>query len=402
MGRRVAVLVLDGCGVGGAPDAGDFGDEGSNTLGNLASARAAFGAPLDMPVLARLGLGLVEPLAGVPVAAAPGASWGRMIERGCAKDSTAGHWELMGLPITRPFPTYPHGFPKDLVQAVAHATGYGLIGNEVASGTEIVARLGEEAVLRKALIVYTSADSVFQLAAHEDVIGVDALYQACITARGILAGEHAVARVIARPFVGSAGSFVRTPRRKDFSLPPTGRTVLDALTDAGVTVLGCGKVAELFAQRGFASAVHTATNAETMTLVGEHMRTLDSGLVFANLGDFDTLWGHRNDVEGFARGLEELDRGLGRLLEGAGADDVVMLTADHGCDPTTPSTDHSREAVPVLVSAQGCLGRPLGVRETFADLGGTVAALFDVAWDGPGEAMTQVLDATGPASGVGG
>jgi phosphopentomutase len=323
-----------------------------------------------------------------------------MVESGCAKDSTAGHWELMGLPITRPFPTYPDGFPKALLEAVARATGYELIGNEVASGTEIVARLGEEAMRRKALIVYTSADSVFQIAAHEGVVGVDALYEACAVARGILAGEHAVARVIARPFVGSPGSFTRTVRRKDFSLPPTGRTVLDALTDADVRVLGCGKVAELFAQKGFSSAVHTATNAETMALVSEHMRTLESGLVFANLGDFDTLWGHRNDVEGFARGLEELDVGLGRLLDAGGADDVVMLTADHGCDPTTPSTDHSREAVPVLARVPGSPGLPLGARGTFADLGATVAALFGVPWDGPGTVMTPVAEAAeGGASG---
>lgn len=389
------VIVLDGCGVGGARDADLFGDAGSDTLGNTARVRAAAGAPLRVPNLAAWGLTQVAPLEGVQTAATPRACHGRMRERGAAKDTTAGHWEMMGLVVERPFPTYPGGFPADLVEEVSQTIGYELIGNEVASGTEIVARLGAEAVRRRALILYTSADSVFQLAAHEDVIPVDELYRVCAVARRMLGGEHNVGRVIARPFVGAEGSYTRTPGRRDFSLAPPGDTVVDALARADVPVYGVGKVGEIFTCRGFAESVHTKDNSETVDDVVRRLGSPgDEAFVFANLGDFDTLWGHRNDVEGFAQGIEGFDERLPDIGAAARPGDVVVITADHGCDPTTASTDHSREEVPLLayrVGPDAGAAKDLGTRACFCDLGATVAAFFSVLWDGPGDSFLAEL-----------
>lgn len=391
------VIVLDGCGVGGAPDAARFGDAGSNTLGNVAAARARVGTPLAIDHLVEWGLGRVVGLADVVDVADEQlvASRGRMRELGCAKDTTAGHWEMMGLIIDRPFPTYPDGFPDALVEEISAAAGHELMGNEVASGTEIVARLGGEAVRREALILYTSADSVFQLAAHEDVIPVDELYRVCAVARVLLTGQHGVGRVIARPFIGREGAYVRTSRRRDFSLPPTGTTVIDSLAEAGVPVLGVGKVGEVFTCRGFSDSTHTEDNDAAVDLVIEHMRSTDGGaLVFANLGDFDTLWGHRNDVAGFAGGVEAFSRRLAEVMGAARPGDTVVVTADHGCDPTTPSTDHSREDVPLLVwrrdpgsDPPGPATADLGTRYGFCDLGATVAEALGVGWHGPGRSF---------------
>lgn len=399
MSGRFALIVLDGCGVGGALDAAEFGDESSNTLGNLARERAQAGAPLLVPNLISWGLGHVVDIPAradetgePPVGVLPLAAYGRMAERAAGKDTTVGHWEMMGVSVSCPFPTFPRGFPPDLVKRVSQAIGFELVGNEVASGTEIVARLGAEAVRNRAMIVYTSADSVFQLAAHEDVIPVDELYQACETARALLVGENGVGRVIARPFVGTAGAYVRTAGRRDFSMPPPKPTVLDALKDAGVAVHGAGKVGEVFTLRGFETSEHTADNVSTAALVTRLLDEVDTGMIFANLGDFDTLWGHRNDVEGFAAGLEAIDRWLPDVEAAAREGDVVVVTADHGCDPTTASTDHSRENVPLLVWRPGRPGGvSLGTREGFYDLGASAADYFGVEWDGAGRSFLREL-----------
>jgi len=373
---KALIIVLDGVGIGALPDADKYGDEGSNTLGNLA---AAVGG-LALPNLARLGLGNIAPLAGVSPQAQPTGNFGKMAEASPGKDSTSGHWEMMGLVLEEPFPTYPHGFPRAVVAAFEQAIGRGTLGNIAASGTEIIKQLGDEHVKTGKPIIYTSADSVFQIAAHEDVIPLDGLYHICRLAREILSGPHAVGRVIARPFTGSSGNYVRTPHRKDFSLCPPGATLVDLLAAKGLKTVSVGKVDYLFAKRGFTESVHAPTNADIIARVIEQgARTID-GLVFANLVDFDMLWGHRNDVEGFRRGLEEFDRGLPAIMAALCPRDVLVLTADHGNDPTTPSTDHSREHVPLVVYGKGLRqGIDLGRRETFADLGATVAEMFGIA-----------------------
>jgi phosphopentomutase len=370
---RVFLIVLDGLGCGEASDAAAFGDAGSDTLGHVA--RAAGG--LAVPVLERLGLGCIRPVAGVRAVASPEAAHGLMRPASAGKDSTTGHWELCGLTVTRPFPTYPDGFPRDVVDAFTRLTGRGVLGNKPASGTAIIQELGERHLATGDWILYTSADSVFQVAAHEEKVPLEELYAACRAARAMLVGAHGVSRVIARPFVGTAGSFERTARRKDFSLDPVGPTLLDWLADAGVPRVGIGKVDDLFAGRNITST-HTPTNADAYRLLRDALQHVDSGLVFANVIEFDQSWGHRNDVTGFHRGLLELDRELGLLLGLLRADDLFALTADHGNDPTTASTDHARENVPLLVCGPRVRPAALGARETFADLGQTVAERFGV------------------------
>lgn len=368
---RVVVMVLDGLGCGAAVDAHLYGDAGADTLGNVA--RAVGG--LRLPVLGRLGLGCVAPLEGVPPVDAPQALVGRLAERSAGTDTTTGHWELMGLVTERPFPTYPEGFPPDVVAALEAATGRGVIGNVAASGTRIIARLGEEHLRTGALIVYTSADSVLQIAAHEDVVPLEELYAACASARAIMCGPHAVARIIARPFTGDPGSFTRTGGRRDLSLPPHGPTALDRLRESGVRVEGVGKIAQIMA--GGVDADHpTAGDADGLRTVARLLGHLDGGLVFANLIDLDTLFGHRNDPEGFAACLEELDAGLPALIGALRPGDVLILTADHGNDPTTASTDHSREWVPLIVWGPG--RDPRGARWVgeFSDAGRTALALL--------------------------
>jgi phosphopentomutase len=370
-GGRVALVVLDGVGIGACPDQDRYGDAGSDTLGNVA--RAVGG--LSLPNLQALGLGCCRPIAGVRCGSVS-AAHGVAIPRSAGKDSTAGHWELCGLVLDAPFPTYPHGFPEAVLAEFTQRTGRPVIGNVVASGTAIIDQLGAEHLATGAWILYTSVDSVFQVAAHEERVPVAELYAACSAAREILAGEHGVSRVIARPFVGTPGAFERTSRRRDFSLPPVGPTLLDRLEAAGVRRLGVGKVDDLFAGRGIASR-HTATNREAYTAIAEGLRSLDRGFLFANVVEFDQSWGHRNDVAGFHGGLRELDRVLPELLEPLRPGDLLMLTADHGNDPTTPSTDHSREAVPLLIAGPGVRPAALGERE-FADVGATIADYFSV------------------------
>jgi phosphopentomutase len=386
--RRCVVLVLDGLGVGALPDAGRYGDEGSATLQN--TARAVGG--IRLPTLQRLGLGNVVAVEGVPPAARPMACFGRMAERSAGKDSTTGHWELAGLILDRPFPTYPHGFPPEVMEAFERAIGTRTLGNRPASGTQILDELGAEHLRTGYPIVYTSADSVFQIAAHEDVVPVDRLYEMCRVARGILQGEHAVSRVIARPFVGRPGAFVRTERRKDFSLEPPAPTLLDRLVQEGYEVWAVGKVADLFAGRGVTKAILTSDDPDGVRKTAQALSELDRGLVFANLVDLDTKYGHRNDPHGFARDLERIDAELPTLLERLQEGDLWIVTADHGNDPTTPSTDHSREYVPLLAYGPGlAAGVDLGVRETFSDVAATVAEALGVRWDGPGRSFLRDL-----------
>lgn len=372
--RRAAIIVLDGVGCGPAPDTAAYGDAGSDTLGNVA--RAVGG--LALPNLQQLGLGRCAPISGVAPVVAPMAAHGVAEPVSPGKDSTTGHWELCGLVLSRPFATYPGGFPAELLAEFSRRTGRGVLGNKAASGTVILDELGEEHVRTGDWIVYTSADSVFQVAAHEATVPLDELYRACGIARELLAGEHAVSRVIARPFVGTPGHWTRTPGRKDLSLAPTGPTLLDRLVEVQVPVVGVGKVDDLFAGRGIRSR-HTATNAEAYQLIGEALRSLERGFLFANVIEFDQSWGHRNDVPGFHRGLLELDAALPGLLRSGRADDLIIFTADHGNDPTTPSTDHSREVVPLLVWGPKVRPVALGVRRSFADVGQTVAEFLGAA-----------------------
>ena len=369
--KRAAIIVLDGLGIGAAPDQAAYGDAGSDTLGNVA--RAVGG--LRLPNLERLGLGLCRPLRGVGRPAAPGAAHGVALPRSQGKDSTTGHWEICGVLLERPFRTYPQGFPAGLLEEFSRRTGRGWIGNKAASGTAIIDELGAEHQRTGKWIVYTSADSVFQVAAHEATVPLDELYRACAVARDLLVGEHAVSRVIARPFEGTAGAYRRTARRKDFSIDPVDTTLLDRLAAAGVARVGIGKVDDLFAGRNIASE-HTPTNGDAYRLIERALDTLDAGFVFVNVIEFDQTWGHRNDVAGFHRGLLELDEWLPRLEARVREDDLIIITADHGNDPTTPSTDHSREAVPVLALGQRVRPVSLGERASFADLGATVGEYF--------------------------
>jgi len=370
---RIAVIVLDGVGVGELPDAYLFGDEGSATLQNTAE----YVGGLNLPNLEKLGLGNVVPIKGVPPAENPSASYGKMAERSPAKDTTVGHWELMGVIKRKPFPTYPNGFPDEIIEPFKKAIKRDILGNIPASGTEIIKMLGEEHMRTGYPIVYTSADSVFQIAAHEEIIPPEELYKMCKIARRILKGKHAVGRVIARPFLGKPGAFYRTERRKDFSLPPPRPTILDIAKKAGYTTIAIGKVYDIFAGKGFTHHIPSGSNKETMDKILEALKEDWDGILLANLVDFDMLYGHRNDPVGFANALKEFDDFLPTLLEAIG-DDVLFITADHGCDPTTPSTDHSREYVPVLFYQKGRESHPLGTRKTFADLAGTIALLLNL------------------------
>ncbi len=374
--KRAAIIVLDGLGIGPCPDQAAYGDAGSDTLGNVA--RAVGG--LKLPNLERLGLGRCRAIPGLAPGVSPRAAYGVALPRSPGKDSTTGHWEICGVILERPFRTYPHGFPTSLLDEFARRTGRGYLGNTAASGTEILAELGAEHQRTGKWIVYTSADSVFQVAAHEETVALDELYRACAIARDLLVGEHAVSRVIARPFVGKPGAYVRTAHRKDFSIAPVGETLLDRLAAVGVPRLGIGKVDDLFAGRNIASE-HTATNADAYGLIE---RALDdtgagAGFIFVNVIEFDQTWGHRNDVPGFHEGLKQLDAWIPRLEARITGDDLIILTADHGNDPTTPSTDHSREAVPILTLGPRVRPAALGERSTFADMGATVAEYFGVA-----------------------
>jgi phosphopentomutase len=387
MRRRAVILVLDGVGIGAAPDAADYGDAGSDTLGNLARVRGG----LALPNLAEAGLGNIASIEGVPPADAPLGAWGKMRPASAGKDSTSGHWEIAGIHLQRPFPTYPDGFPSELLERFARETGRGVIGNVAASGTEIIARLGAEHEATGKWIVYTSADSVFQVAAHEGVVPLEELYAACERARAMLTFPHDVSRVIARPFEGRAGDYVRTANRRDYALAPPEETLLDDLAAAGVPRAGVGKVDDLFAGRGL-RARHTQSNAEGIAAILEWLRGTQGGLLFANLVDFDTQYGHRNDPAGFERALRQFDDALPALRAALREDDLLFITADHGNDPTTSSTDHAREYVPVLVLGEPVHCVPLGERATFADLGATVAEWLNVGFRGRGTSFLPVLE----------
>ncbi|MDK2880711.1 MAG: phosphopentomutase [Clostridia bacterium] len=371
---RVLILVLDGLGVGELPDAADFGDSGSCTLGNLAEAVEG----LRLPHLGKMGLANIIPVRGVPVADRPTAAYGKMTMKAAGKDTTSGHWEMMGVILHRPFPTYPHGFPPEVIKPFEEKIGRKVIGNKPASGTEIIQELGPLHMETGCPIVYTSADSVFQVAAHEEVIPVAELYRICSIARGILTGRHAVGRVIARPFAGKPGGFWRTPRRRDFSLAPPRPTLFDSLAAAGYQVVAVGKVNDIFAGKGVTDVVAAAGNEEIFKKALDSLQQLNCGLVFATLVDFDTLYGHRNDARGFARALEEFDCWLSSVDGLLKEEDLLVITADHGCDPTTESTDHSREFVPLLIAGPRVNPVFLGTRETMADLGATLAEFFGV------------------------
>jgi phosphopentomutase len=373
---KAVLLVCDSFGVGEAPDAAAYGDQGSDTIGN--TARAVGG--IEAPNLADLGLGLLTEAPGIEPRAQPGTAHGKMRERSAGKDTTTGHWEVSGLIVERPFPTYPDGFPPEVIEPFENAVGLPVLGNRPASGTEIIAELGEEHLRTGRPIVYTSADSVFQVAAHKDVVPLDRLYAWCRTAREILDGEHRVGRVIARPFAGPAGRFERTHERRDFSVEPFGPTYLDRIQDVA-PVFGVGKIPDIFAGHGLSESEHSESNDHGVDLTLGYLRRGDHLLVVTNLVDFDTKYGHRNDPQGYARCVEAFDRRLPELVEAVG-DGLLFLTGDHGCDPTDRSTDHTREHTPVLVAGGALDGRgpvALGVRETFADLGATVAAVFGVA-----------------------
>ncbi|MGE0464255.1 MAG: phosphopentomutase [Vicinamibacterales bacterium] len=374
MFRRAIVIVLDSVGAGELPDAALYGDEGSHTLGHIAERSA-----LDVPTLAALGLGCAVPLHGIPCPTSPRASFGLMAERSAGKDSVTGHWELMGVVLDRPFPTFPGGFPVEMIAAFERRIGRPVLGNVVASGTAIIEQLGARHLESGQPIVYTSADSVFQIAAHEEIVPVPQLYEWCQAAYEIAVDGAGIGRVIARPFVGTPGRFTRTANRHDFAMPPRGETLLDAMAARGHHVTAIGKIGDLFAGRGISESFPTTSDAHGMELLEARMVIRDAGLVFVNLVDFDTLYGHRNDVAGYARNLERFDARLGGLLPLLREDDLLVITADHGNDPATPSTDHSREHVPVLVTgARVKAGRSLGTRASFADLGQTLAEVFGV------------------------
>ena len=389
--RNIILLVCDSLGVGEAPDAARFGDAGADTLGHTAAAAGG----LRLPHLGRMGIGRLTEVAGVEVPAEPSGVTARMAEASAAKDTTTGHWEMMGVVSERPPPTYPGGFPPEVIEPFERAVGRGVLGNKPASGTEIIKELGEEHLATGKPIVYTSADSVFQIATHKQVVPLDRLYEWCETARGQLTGEHAVGRVIARPFDGPAGGFFRTTERRDYALPPTGPTVVEALQRAGVRTYGVGKIEDIFSWRGLDESTHTGDNESSLdATVGFLAAAPRPSFVFTNLVDFDMVYGHRRDAEGYARCLERLDRRLPEVLDQLGPEDWFFLTADHGCDPTAPGTDHTREHTPMLAwSPGGTSGRALPDRSTFADLGATIAELFGVAAPGPGRSFAADLPA---------
>ena len=369
---RVVWIVLDSVGIGEMPDAGKFGDAGSDTLGNIARQR-----PMRLPNLSRLGLANIRELSGLPSQASPAGAFGKCTLASPGKDTTTGHWEMAGIHLREPFPLYPHGFPREVMQTFEQRIGRGTLGNYPASGTEIIKELGTEHMRTGKPIVYTSADSVFQIAAHEDVIPIPELYRICEIARDILRGPYEVGRVIARPFIGEPGAFQRTSNRHDYAVPPPAGMLLDQLNGNGVEVHSVGKIADVFLNRGIAKSDKTRSNADGMQKTLDAMQSTPRGLIWTNLVDFDSLYGHRNDVEGYARALEEVDAWVPKLESAVNDRDLVIFCADHGCDPTTPSTDHSREYVPLLVWGPSSKGNTsLGTRATLSDIGQTVAENF--------------------------
>ena len=384
--KRAAIIILDGVGIGEAPDAAKYGDAGSDTLGNVA--RACGG--LTLPRLERFGLGNIRPLDGMRRRGDAVGAWGSMRPASAGKDSTAGHWEIAGVHLDRAFPIYASGFPDNVIEAFARQTGRGVIGNVVGSGTDVINQFAAEQRATGSWIVYTSADSVFQIAADEQIIPLEELYRACEIARKMLVPPNDVSRVIARPFETTPAGYKRTANRRDYSIEPPGETLLDALSKAGIPRGGVGKVDDLFAGRSLASR-HTASNAEGIRGIKEWLSTAESGFLFANLVDFDQLYGHRNDVAGFYGALREFDAALPSITSRLKEDDLLFITADHGNDPTTASTDHARELVPLLVGGMHVVPCDLGQRDTFSDLGATVAEWFGLSFTGRGKSFLSEL-----------
>lgn len=386
---RIIIIVLDSVGIGELPDAYKFGDEGSNTLVNTAKAVGG----LNVPNLESFGLGKIGDIPGVSKGVDAKAFYGKMIEASAAKDTTSGHWEIMGVITEKPFPTYPEGFPDDVIREFTTAIGGPILGNKTASGTEIIKELGEEHIRTGYPIVYTSADSVFQIAACEDVIPIESLYEMCDCARDILKGEHNVGRVIARPFIEENGIYTRTERRRDFSLLPPEETVLDKAVKKGYEVVGVGKIGDIFAHRGLTREIHASNNRDGVLKTIESIRENFKGIIFTNLIDFDMKYGHRNNPEGYAEALKSFDKSLPEIVDALKAGDVIIIAADHGCDPTTLSTDHSREYVPLLVFGKK-LNKPgsLGIRNSFADIGATVSeALLESRLDKGESFFTELI-----------
>lgn len=384
--KRVFLLILDSCGIGALPDANHFGDEGCNTLRRIAAS-----PDFSADTLCRLGLGNIDGVEYLDPAVAPLAAFARLAERSMGKDTIIGHWEIAGLVSPRALPTYPNGFPLDVIDAFKAATGRGVLCNKPYSGTEVIRDYGAEHVATGNLIVYTSADSVFQIAAHESVVPLEQLYEYCRLARELLQGEHAVGRVIARPFVGEAPDFTRTANRRDFSLAPSGPTLLDAVSRAGKTVFAVGKITDIFAGRGVTRSVYTHSNAEGMEQALNALNDEFEGLCFVNLVDFDMKYGHRQDIDGYAAALAAFDRWLPSFLDGLGEEDVLFITADHGCDPGDDSTDHTREYIPLLVYGKRVRAVNLGTRSTFADIGSTVAEALGVPFSGAGTSFWKEI-----------
>lgn len=372
---RAIIIVMDSAGIGELPDADKYGDKGSNTIGNISREFKN----LSLPNLGNLGIGNIAPIEGVPQNPTPEGAYGKMSEMSPGKDTTTGHWELMGIVLDNAFPTYPSGFPKDVIEEFEGLIGRKTIANEVASGTEIISRLGDEHVKTGYPIIYTSADSVFQIAAHEDIIPIEELYKMCSIAREMLKGKHAVGRVIARPFKGESGNYVRTTNRKDFSLLPISTTLLDYAKEQGLKVKAVGKIEDIFSGKGITDAVHTKNNMEGVDKTLEYMKENFDGIIFTNLVDFDMVYGHRNNVEGYANALMEFDARVPDIIAAMREDDILVITADHGCDPTTPSTDHSREYIPLLITGKSInKGKNIGVRGSFADLAVTIAEFLNI------------------------
>ena len=384
--RRAAIIVLDGVGIGAAPDAAAYGDVGSDTLGNISRVLGG----LELPNLGRAGLGNIAPLEGVPPLSNPNGAWGLMVPMSAGKDSTTGHWEIAGVHLEKAFPTYPNGFPANVVHEFERRSGRRVIGNVVGSGTAVLDEFGPEHERTGAWILYTSADSVFQIAAHERVIPLADLYRGCEVARDMLRPPHDVSRVIARPFLGHAGAYERTKNRRDYSIQPPATTLLDALEAAGIPRMGVGKVDDLFAGRGIKST-HTASNSDGIAAISMWLETALNGLLFANLVDFDQAFGHRNDVPGFYGALRQFDAALPGLLALLREDDLLFISADHGNDPTTPSTDHARECVPLLATGPAVRPVNLGRRSTFSDLGATIGEWFGIAFRGRGTSFLPQL-----------
>ncbi len=371
--ERVVLIVLDGVGIGAMPDAEDWGDAGSDTLGHILTAERP-----KLPHLAELGLAAIRAFPEMPLSSRVTGTFGKGSIRSNGKDTTVGHWEMAGIISKEPFPTYPDGFPSRILEPFVRAIGKEVLANRAASGTEIIRELGDEHVRTGKPIVYTSADSVFQIAAHEEIIPLPELYRICAVARKLLDGRDRVARVIARPFTGTSGGYKRTPNRRDFAVPPPADTLLDLLKRRGLAVMAVGKVASIFDGRGVTEELEAHSNDESMDATVAAVGRKAEGLIFSNFGDFDTLWGHRNDSAGFARGLEAFDRRLPELCSSLTQQDCLIITADHGCDPEAPGTDHTREHVPLLVYSPGLTGGVnLGTRSSLADIGQTVAENFD-------------------------